>query len=79
MAAKRPTNTIRLVTKSLTKRQLRALTVFISYDLTMPRLAVNAGVLPPSGQRDLQEAMRIVHGACVARCKRHEVNASIYS
>ena len=73
MAAKRPTNTLRLVTRSLTPRQLRALTAVARLDLTVPKLLVNANIIPPSAKADLSDALSVIFEACIERCKRHDI------
>jgi hypothetical protein len=73
MAAKKPTNTIRLVTRSLTPRQLRALTAVARLDITVPKLLVNATIIPLSAKDDLSAALEVVFNECVARCKRHGI------
>jgi hypothetical protein len=73
MAAKRPTNTIRLVTQRLTERQVRALSALSWWNVTVPTLAQMQGIIPPSARKDLEEALYIIRKACALRAKQSNI------
>lgn len=67
------TDRMRIVTRKLTPRQLRALTAMSRRNLAVPSLCRANGIIPPSAKEDLEGALGVVFGACKVTLGRYEM------